>query len=128
MTLNKDTASLLRNDPSAIYINLSSDPSIKSLLPTIKSSSKLKVLGEGDDYIIVTKVSPTTQVARKPCSTTMHLSKPIFVQRKRYHRFKKKNTCFTHFLNSIGIQAKSIKQTNESTDGLHIVNASGIIF
>lgn len=128
MTLNKNIASFLRNDPSAIYINLSSDPSIKSLLPTIKSSSKLKVLGEGDDYIIVTKVSSTTPVVKKSCSTTIHLSRPIVAQRKKYHRCKKKDTCFTHFLKSIGIQAKSIKQTNESKDGLRIVNASGIIF
>lgn len=127
MTLNKNTASLLQNDPSAIYINLFRDPSVKSLLPTIKSSSKLMVLDESDDYIIVAKAPVTTPIGRKPSASTMRLSKQVLVQAKKYRRFKKKDTCFTHFLKSIGIRAKPIKQSNESKDELRIVNASGII-
>ena len=129
MTLNKDTALILQSNPSAVYINLSSNPSIKSLIPTIKSSSKLKVLDETDDYIIVAKIPITTQLGGKPSTINVHLNidRKILIQSKKHIRFKKKHTWLTHFLKSVGIQAKPIRKSNESNDELRIVNASGII-
>ncbi len=127
MTFNKEIELLLRKNPSAIYIDLANNPSMKILLPTIKSSEELKILDETEDYIIIAKAQQTVQVARNPSKRVAHVKNHIVIRPRRHKKINKYNTYFTRFLDSIGIQAKSIKQSDKNKDEVRVINASGII-
>lgn len=118
----------LKSKQSAIKINLSSNPAIRSLLPAIRSSSRLIVLDETDDYIVVGKFYPEEEINRKLNISSAYLKQPSKIQKMTYHRyFRKKSSCFEHYLKAVGIEAEPIRQSSENSNKLHIVNASGII-
>lgn len=126
MTLKHSTEVLLRENPSAVCINLNGDPSFKSLLPTLKASPKLKVLEETGDYVIISCATPSARAkTRVVVANRKGLNKSFHMPLK--YLFRKKESMFSVYLKKVGINANSIGHSNQVAVE-PIVNASGIIF
>ena len=126
MTLKHSTEVLLQENPSAVCIDFNEDPSLKSLLPALKASPKLKVLEETGNYIIISCTTPTSNKKMRVVVVNRKGSNKSFRIPLKY-LFRKKENMFTIFLKNVGINANSISNSNQVTVE-PVVNASGIIF
>lgn len=126
MTLKHSAEVLLQENPSAVFIDFNEDPSLKSLLPALKASPKLKVLEETGNYIIISCTTPTpNKKMRVVVANRKGLNKSFRIPLK--YLFRKKESMFSIFLKNVGINANSISNSNQVAVE-PVVNASGIIF
>ena len=127
MKSEKQMVILREEHPSAVCINLAKDPSIKSLIPTLRMSPKLKILEESENYIVFAEVRNNTNAKPK----VRFIVKSNYSPKYRYIPFlkhakaKRSKNFVTQFIQGIGIQAHPIKHADDSEN---VVNASGIIF
>ena len=127
MTLTHTSEALLQENPSAICINFTETPSLKSILPAIKESSTLHILEESENYVIIDSSSSEIKKGmRFVILNRSPLNHPHFVSPIKL--FKKKESVFNVFLRNIGINAKLIASSPKNEDDEPVVNASGIIF
>lgn len=116
---NNELQNILKNNPSAICIKRA-DKTSGYLISIIESSSKLSILTENQDYIIVTnKITQKSDkikltVKRKPLT---HKIRAL----KYYKSFKTPN-----FSKLIGIKASLLQHSHDNDT--EIINACGIIF
>ena len=127
MTLTHDSKTILRENPSAICINFTETPSLKNILPAIKSSSNLHILEESEDYVIIDSLSSEIKGGIKIKAINRSPSNHSNFN-LRIKLFKKRESVFSIFLKNTGIDAKLIASSPTHKDNEPIVNASGIIF
>lgn len=127
MRTKKYADEVIEKDPAAVFINLTKEPEVKSLLPALRKSARIQILEENDRYIIFKAVSPKKSKSKswrrvKQCKYSKKFSStPIRKQIKA----KKTEAIFTQFNQGVGIDARPIQQADEHTD---LVNVCGIFF
>lgn len=127
MTKPQVVKDLMRDNPSAVYIDFTQNPSTRDLLQSIKSSSNLTILAEKEDYaVIVKKRDDSCFKIKSPITGELSIPKSTRAKLKLFWRYKQKEPIFIQTLKGLGIQVTPINSAEEN--GGQIVNACGIMF